>query len=193
MGCVFSSRARAHAHALRHDVGRQLLPLVVNIKSDTRTALVNVMPWSQCRLRGPRWSWCRLHRHHADDARGQKPGRRTDLTSDQVEQKSVTTAESIAADHGVSPAMLEAAQIQHLKVGSRSETWSESPRGGQENIVFTLMSSSFEPVSLTPWSASRWTSRWAGSAGNARRPHGRDGSLQVDILPTCVSPTPAWA
>ncbi len=42
--------------------------------------------------------------------RSKKQGRRTDLTSDQVEQRSVTTAESIAADHGVSPATVRRAE-----------------------------------------------------------------------------------
>jgi N6-adenosine-specific RNA methylase IME4 len=42
--------------------------------------------------------------------RAKKQGRRTDLTSDQVDQKCATTAETIAADHGVSPATVRRAE-----------------------------------------------------------------------------------
>ena len=69
--------------------GRQLLPLVVNITSDTRTALVNVMPWSRCRLRGPRWSCCRPHRHHADDARADAQGGADSAPEGRVQKRNV--------------------------------------------------------------------------------------------------------
>ena len=67
---------------------------------------------------------------------------------------------------------LQAAQIQRRKVGSRSEMWSESSRV-EAGKAFTTMSSAFEPVSVTPWSAS------------VPHAHGRDAGKQR--APRCPS------
>jgi hypothetical protein len=62
---------------------------------------------------------------------------------------------------------LQAAQIQRRKVGSRSETWSESSRGGRESpgpadVV------RHRARSVTPWSASRDHAHGRDAAGGSQ-------------------------
>ena len=85
---LFSSRARAPPPRSSPRCRRAAAPPGRNVTSDTRTTLVNVMPWARCRLRGPRWS----PRHHAEDARGHAPGGADSAPEARVQERNVAVS-----------------------------------------------------------------------------------------------------
>ena len=115
--------------------------------------------WASRATRGPRWSTsCCGHDVACDDDAGRLWGGQNARPKSNGKKFHSSRHDTTLMTPVVT---LQAAQRQRPRVGSRSEARSEASRG-EAGKSFTTMSSAFEPVSATPWSAS------------APHAHGRD-------------------